>query len=1351
MDRDPLGLILPRLVELIGQAPDREAAPQPPQLLSAYRDAFAYVLLGDPGIGKSTAFAHEAALTGGVLVRARDFAAGLARLEPELQRVVFIDGLDETRAGAQDGRSVLDLVRGELIRLRLPRFRLSCRSADWLGSSDLAALTGLLPTGTDLHVLQLQALSTEDVDVLLRNVHNVLDPSVFRGKAQRLGLGSLLGNPQTLGMLAKAVRDGGRWPHSRTEAFEKACFRLAGESNVEHAAAKRKQWPSVQDIMQAAGALCTLYLCADLSTISIDTTDAPANAVVRSLGPPISRLPLLQALETTLFTAVDEGLFAPIHRNVAEYLAAKFLGSIAGTAAATGAVARLMTSADRRSVSSLRGLLGWSATLSPILRQRLIRDDPGAVLLYGDMGDFPASDKRLLLTHVRDQASELLARSSLWREDARMDGLLAPDMLPTVAKILRDTDRTDPSQLVVSLILQALASEGEHPDLKAELVELVRDDTRWPRIRYAALQVLSEDADNPLVPCQLLVDVGSDEIADPDDEVAGRLLTHLFPQYISAAEALTFYHRPRNNRLIGTFHMFWAHRMPKNCPKAELDRLMQALGSRFQENERHDHIVGGLISSAIERALPELGDQVSDSTLHDWLQLGLGGYGHSVLEHDAKQVVRNWFLDRPTRCLGVLGEALQREEKVWDAEATLHGAPPPSGIGRWWLVAADRLDGSAKKRDCFFRALRLLQQDQPDGGLSLDEIMDWAESRPFFRQLLGDALVCSWPPEHYEYHREDALYRRKWENLEAQRLEKRRKALSAAPQEVTSKVLCELGTAWFSLNSGDDQESTGAGRVLKKLGGDSAMLEHAIRAFEMALHRADVPDESAILQSAVNGQQWNLSYPFLVGMELATEKGLLMSLSDDVLRRAVMFHLTTLVGRDPEWLMQLAQSRPDLFANVYRQYALAYVQAGRSLYGLNLFDERPEFRGIGTRVLPEVLSAYPGRLQRQKLEGYWALLRSLESCIGSDIVNVALSELSRPDLNANSCLSLRCAVLTYSDGHVPVLNQLIGHSRGRATRVAAFFSAYGRQLSPQVSKFLVSAIGRVAPARAGDLDWHDDRHGPRSLVIRQIEDLSSRPESEVTKALQDLLVDDSVRSWHPRILRALASQRIVAREASHAFLSVEQVCSVVGGGVVPDPRVIFELVVEELELLVDEVASGDLDVYTQFWNVDGWSRPKQPKPEEACRDLLVLLLRTRLARYGIACDTETRHAGRKRSDAWCFFKGAGVPIEAKRQDNREVWTAIEAQLVPRYTGDPRAGERGIYVVFWFGTNVPRSPYEDGVVPATARQMRDILHNSLDERLKGRISIHVLDLSQRKGTAISQRKIPTRTARIRGAA
>ena len=208
--------------------------------LEEFRDTAAYVLLGDPGAGKTTAFEAEcdALGEGACLVTARDFLTFDLQDHPEkCGKILFIDGLDEIRAGRSDVRTPFDQVRRRLVELEKPRFRLSCREADWLGENDRGHLESVSPD-SQVTVLRLDPLTDGDIASILEARRDIDDARAFIETARKRGVEGLLENPQTLEMVAGVVGGGGGWPESRMQTFEMACRQMVLEHNEEHQAAQ---------------------------------------------------------------------------------------------------------------------------------------------------------------------------------------------------------------------------------------------------------------------------------------------------------------------------------------------------------------------------------------------------------------------------------------------------------------------------------------------------------------------------------------------------------------------------------------------------------------------------------------------------------------------------------------------------------------------------------------------------------------------------------------------------------------------------------------------------------------------------------------------------------------------------------------------------------------------------------------------------------------------------------------------------------------------------------------------------------------------------------------------------------
>ena len=153
-----MSLIVPRSVTVVDDGRSRSAP------LTEFRSERAYVLLGDPGAGKTEAFRMEQPCRSGQQTRpARRFISRSLDRHPEWKaETLFIDGLDEVRAGRPDARRPMDLILERLERLGSPNLRVSCRAADWLGRNDLQEIVSTAGYG-DVRILHLEPLRHEDI------------------------------------------------------------------------------------------------------------------------------------------------------------------------------------------------------------------------------------------------------------------------------------------------------------------------------------------------------------------------------------------------------------------------------------------------------------------------------------------------------------------------------------------------------------------------------------------------------------------------------------------------------------------------------------------------------------------------------------------------------------------------------------------------------------------------------------------------------------------------------------------------------------------------------------------------------------------------------------------------------------------------------------------------------------------------------------------------------------------------------------------------------------------------------------------------------------------------------------
>jgi hypothetical protein len=125
---------------------------------------------------------------------------------------------------------------------------------------------------------------------------------------------------------------------------------------------------------------------------------------------------------------------------------------------------------------------------------------------------------------------------------------------------------------------------------------------------------------------------------------------------------------------------------------------------------------------------------------------------------------------------------------------------------------------------------------------------------------------------------------------------------------------------------------------------------------------------------------------------------------------------------------------------------------------------------------------------------------------------------------------------------------------------------------------------------------------------------------------------------------------------------------------------------------------------------------------------LLARLRIHLSSFGIKCDPEPEYANDKRADiSVSYLNEYELPIEIKRDDNRDLWTALRRQLIGQYSISPKASGHGIYLVLWFGKNDLPAVKDGGKKPTSPEALRTRLEAQLDPEERKRIFVRVLDI------------------------
>lgn len=1325
----------------------------PPTLghdLAEFRDTGVYVLLGDPGAGKTEAFMREATATGGQFITVRDFLTLEAR-EARHGTTLFIDALDESRAGEGDGRTPLDRVRGKLDQLGRPHFRLSCREVDWLGASDRAALQQVAPGGRVV-TLRLEPLTEEQALAILRNRPDVPDADAFLDTARERGLVALLENPQTLHLLADALR-GNDWPDSRAKTYDLACRQLALDPNTEHQAAKRGKHPSMDRLLDAAGYLSAIGLLADIPAFSLNEADRSYPSP-EHLSPP-SPLPVGQALATRLFKGLDgRQRFMPIHRSVAEYLAARYLSQRIEAGLPLGRVLALMTGTDGGVVSGLRGLHAWLAVHSPSGRATLIDTDPLGVVLYGDVQSFSRMDKQSLLEGLHALASQYAGfRWQDWSASP-FGALSTPEMEPVFRDILTSPKRDEAQQALVDCVLDALRHGSAQLSLDEVLLAVVGEADRWPAVRSGALKgYLRSWPRDPAPLLKLLEDIRSGQLEDRDDELLGMLLDKLYPGYIPVRRLADYLHPPKRPNFIGTYLHFWSGQLAEKVDGDDLPALLDELVQRPPPLDlTHDYVLREMVGALLVRGIEAHGEDVPVARLHAWLGIGLDEYSHSQLDRKHLERIDDWLSRRPQRYKEVLLYGLQSctdEDKLrlcfHYCKQRLYSASIPEDLGLWFLGLAGHTPNSALARQMFEEAVTALIFERGHQGLSLELLESWVQEHSEYQELLQSLLYWEIP----DWRKEDATRQRDWKLEKAKRRSAWRRSYREHLAELrTGRVapqnLHNLAMVYFDLYS-DIEGETPWDRLMDLLDGDRELVQAALEGLRAAPLRPDLPTVDEIVELEAKGRMHFIRLPCLAAAEelFRETPAVLLAWPDGVLERLLAFRYTYAAGDEPAWVETLVTERPTLVAKVLVAYVSRLFSAPKAhVHGLYPLQHDETYTEVARLAVPSLLKSFPLRARKSQLTQLETLLKAgLRHMRRADLAGQIAHRLGLKSMDASQRIYWLAAGLVLDPTRYEAeLSTFVGSNQTRARHLAGFFHGRMERWSPEQTLpptslgLLIGLLG----SGCSPVEWSSGAHWVRpametaDLVQGFINRLGGSPDEEAARQLQGLLSDPMLSRWHGALRHAMQSQQVSRREALYRHPSREEVEHTLANLQPANAADLAALTSEYLRELARWMRDGNTDAYKQFWNEDSHRRPTTPKVEESCRNILLDKLRERLGRLGIDVQPEAQYADEKRPDIRISYGGAqgfNIPIEIKRDRHRDLWRAMREQLIAQYTRDPGCMGRGIYLVFWFGGEGMHAPADGGTRPRNARELEDRLRNTLAPEAQRLIQVCVFDASR----------------------
>ena len=1380
--------------------------------LSDFRSAHAYVLLGEPGSGKTTAFRVEAENHGnGPPVTAGRFIGRHLDSHPEWRdKTLFVDGFDELRAGGGDPREPLNELLSRIEQLGQPPFRLSCRDESWLGPNDLRELSSLT-NGHEFHLLRLDPLSREDARRLLL-AEGVGDPDDFMWKAIGGGLGFFLENPLLLlDVLAKAVSSGS-WPVGQLDAFERACRELAKESSQTH----RDAWDgvpfAVDEIVLAAGRLCAILL---LSGKSGWSRRGPGDEDHPALSEAGERQPLLKwALDTKLFEGSVETGRRPRHRRIAEFLAASYLDhAIPRERVSASRVLALMKGVDGAVMPDLRGVSVWLTARNPDVRGPLIDADPIGVAFYGDAGGFSRPHTALLLRGLETR----LDHEWDWPSSAALGALMAGPAREMLWDMLQNTDRSGARQLLVELLLRGMAATplgGPLPDATRSsgttdrpreiLLAAVRDSTWRSTVRQPALaaliHVLEEETEGHPVLMGLLSDIEEGKVPEDErGELRGVLLTHLYPQHLAAENIWEYL--PSSTVPQGKGKTFWTRHLVDESSPEDVRTLLDTLAARAEELILHlaQHDVESVVLRLLARGLELFGEQMKVADLYAWFELVEADYERTGLvpAHCQEVVLRGrdveeqdriyrWLRDRRKVQLALVLEGLKRNASM-QRERSLSqsiggkflGDGPPPGFRRWCLDKAVELAATARPVSIELAFWTVTKREERGPPLRDDEVAAAVRRAP---------LLQDWNERRVVAEAQEAVKQaRRLESPRYVEVRERRAAYVASVREQLETLeagegppamLHELGRVYVNGLEAGGPDKARADLELR-LDSDRDLCDAVIRGFRRLVGRTDLPRLDDIIRLREEHKMSYYALPLLAGLTEDERAGAdpLERLDAKGLRRALGFYLLSELPTTrhpipglynhredcrPLWYVLALHAHPKAVADAMVAVHRARVHT-KALPDQHLYDmaAAEEYSAVAPLALPRMFTPFPSRCagEPQLAALRQVLLAAIKYMQPDELRELVQRRLARSKMDGGQRAQWLAAGMFVAPSEC--LPKLID-----------FVSAEGEQGVHQVVDLLVPDADRkplpnqewptahlAALVKAvGEKIYSpwDDRHGSSDqffagdgfaaglkadpLMNAWVKTMADRVDADAIAALAELADDPALTNWRRMLLRARDRQAEKHRISTYKAPTVSQIRETLRDGAPASAADLQALLTDKLGKLADRIRNGNTDDWQQYWHTDPedrWGRNViKPKTEDPCRNRLLSDLQLLLEPHGVDAGPEGHHAAAARSDIIAISGVHAVPVEVKRTQSSELWSAISDQLIAKYLRDPRSGGYGIYLVFWFGPNHLRVSPPAGPRPGSPEELGDMLEGLIPPHKRRTISVMVVDVSAPAGRVVA---------------
>ncbi len=328
---------------------------------------------------------------------------------------------------------------------------------------------------------------------------------------------------------------------------------------------------------------------------------------------------------------------------------------------------------------------------------------------------------------------------------------------------------------------------------------------------------------------------------------------------------------------------------------------------------------------------------------------------------------------------------------------------------------------------------------------------------------------------------------------------------------------------------------------------------------------------------------------------------------------------------------------------------------------------------------------------------------------------------------------LLTGMLIDSERYEQTLWDFVGETWKRIQHVADFFTD---QIGDFHLDFTLSAktLGKLIEIHTpfAELDWPQGSFTVNQAirlgdhVTGLMGKLTAQGTSESLEEINRLLELPALEKIKRQLLRSKHEVIQRLRENTFSHPALENVAKILINQSPTGPADLQAIVLDCLDQIATDIQTSNSDLFRQFWTEGSDNKHKS---ENSCRDALLAMLKGYFEPLGIDGQPEFDYVNDKRADIRVSYRNTVVlPIEIKGEWHPELWTAVQSQLIPRYTRTKETEGFGIYLVLWVSGAEQPAARDGGKRPRTPAELESRLHNVLPKEDQKRIAVRVIDIS-----------------------